>query len=481
MIELVANLYSNFLCIYSIRLFVDQTNDTLVLKRQDNKPVKFFPFIQSAYANPFADVTNNKKVKLTASFHLRNENESKPTTVGYESLRSYELNHLDNAHTHHPRLQYDSLIGATSQLPTKVPPTTRQFLPILFNASSTTPRVIKSTNTTPKPSSSRNIKSAITRDNFRIIVEPLNLISKKSSTVATMTSPAPSTPFQQLTKISPSFENTIFTYKLPSADKFSATYRSLANVLSTTYTPYSIIQSQTTTSVPSTSTLTTTTVKPTNAAAASSVTGGVYADTNEKQRRFYIPRTDLLERKLPASPAPSATTTNSPTIPKTESVKITRPINVTPQTAILADSQNRHHHVVVSSTTAAATPNKLENEVLYYDEEYYDEGEAVASDNDQNDDNYIDNKITEYSTAKSQTSPKAKLIVKTPISSTAFPKSTYQTSPIESSSTVGRFEVETKRPHRFKESNSERCPQCNEKPLRYADLSVYYLEGKMIF
>lgn len=410
-------------------MYLDHNETSAFSRHENNKPIEYFPFIRSAFS-PVVDLTNNKQLKLTASFQLRNPNVApnftvnsyKPNDLPYETVRSYELNFHND----------DSVIGETSQLPAKTTSFTRKFLPL--NVSSTTVRVPKATTTSP-----RNLKPTL-RDNFRIIVEPES--SKKT---------LPPTVFSS--KPTPSYENTIFTYKLPSTDKFSATYRS-QNVLSTTYTPYSIIQSQTTT----------TGKPPVNLPADNEK-----QTSNANNRRFYIPRNDLLERKLSLN---SVTTTNSPTIPKTELIKpTTKQINVTPST-FHGESQGRS----VSSTTPIVTENKQggENEVLYYDDEYYDDGETP-----ENDDNYIDNKITEYSTStsandvpkpKTSTSPKVKL-TKVPFSSTAVnvPKSSFQI-PNESSTNPSKVQAETKRPHRYKESYSERCPQCNEKPFgRYAD------------
>lgn len=414
----------------------NETYSTLS-RHENNKPIEYFPFIRSAFS-PIVDLTNNKKqLKLTASFQLGNPsngvrnttvNNFKPNDLPYETIRSYELNFHND----------DSIIGETSQLPAKITSFTRKYQP--FNISSTTIRIPKATTSSPI----RNFKTPSIRDNFRIIVEPIN--SKQ---------PSPPTAFT--TKPTPSPANTIYTYKMPSTDKFSANYRSLANILSTTYTPYSIIQLQTTT--------TTTTSKPT----VSTVSVPPDSDkqtSNANSRRFYIPRNDLIERKLSFTPV---TTTNSPTVPKTESIKpTTKQINLT--------NNDSHNRIVHSTTPSTLTQNKEgeENEILYYDDEYYDEGEQP-----ENDDNYIDNKITEFSTStytndvpkpKPSTPPKPKL-TKVPFSSTSInvPKSPIRI-PNESSTNSLKVEAETKRPHRYKESYSERCPQCNEKPSgRYAD------------
>ncbi|XP_065219258.1 uncharacterized protein Cda5 [Planococcus citri] len=423
----------------STRLFLGHNETSTTLSRlENNKPIEYFPFIRSAFS-PVVDLTNNnKQLKLTASFQLGNPingvhrnatvNNFKPIDLPYETIRSYELNFRNDD---------DSIIGETSQLPAKINSFTRKYQP--FNISSTTIRIPKATTASPI----RNFKTPSIRDNFRIIVEPIN--SKK-----------PLPPIAFTAKPTPSAGNTIFTYKMPSTDKFSATYRSLANVLSTTYTPYSIIQLQTTT------TTTTTTSKP----VLSSVSPDSEKQTsNANSRRFYIPRNDLIERKLSLS---SITTTNSPTIPKTDSIKpTTKQFNVPNN-----NDSHRIAHSTTPSTLLTQNNNKEgeENEILYYDDEYYDEGETP-----ENDDNYIDNKISnEVSTStysndvpkpKPSTPTKPKL-TKVPFSSTSsinVPKSPLRI-PNESSTNSLKVEAETKRPHRYKESYSERCPQCNEKP-----------------
>lgn len=151
-----------------------------------------------------------------------------------------------------------------------------------------------------------------------------------------------------------------------------------------------------------------------------------------------------------------------------------------------------------------------DNEILYYDD-YYEDTENVRN----NDDNYIDNKIgAEYSTPTARTnnvdlsapkstvksSPKANtnnnlLLTKTPTAtstatatpSTAVnlpksfpvfsssPNSLYDQSASVSTTTIASKGADSniKRLHRFKESNAQRCPQCNEKPfVRYADSYV---------
>jgi len=117
-----------------------------------------------------------------------------------------------------------------------------------------------------------------------------------------------------------------------------------------------------------------------------------------------------------------------------------------------------------------------DNEILYYDD-YYDEVESGRNDHNSN---YIDNKISEYTTQKSTKSLiKSNTIpTKTATASTAIhvPSKSHfsQNVPFEESTTADASkEADISTSKRFKESSTQRCPQCNEKPLvRYAPMQI---------
>lgn len=436
-----------------IRLFVDSYTGASARPPIDKSPFTnpFIPKITNInppvveLQPPYTDDTRSTLSQNPANRYV------------YESVQSQELEYRTE----------DAHIGETSYSP-KVTPYVRKLTST--PPTPTTPKQIRGISFS-KGSFILNTENFPSRDHFRIIVEP---VAKNSSTLPKITVPTTSS-------LPTTIEFKVATNKIQLGDKFSNTFRSSNAPSSQTLTQPSL-------STVATSTMSTTFAKATNSLASE-------PDVKLNNRRFYIPKTNPVERKLHFNYETTTHTNNLGLgLQRTDSHPTTKQL----QPPKLLDSRADHLRVPHSKLTPPTPPttssnNSTEkqppdNEVLYYDDdlaEEIDDYEDVET--SQNvDSNYIDNKIVDYtSTSQQQPVNQTPKITTTQMYSGPTPShsSTNTNGPSKSlsspaaSSTRNPYdfvktrlkeaEISTKRTiNKLKEvTTADRCPQCNEKPF----------------
>lgn len=426
------------------------------------------PINKSLFTNPFVPKITNIKppvVELQPPYTDNTRStlaQNSPDRYIYESVQSQELEYRTE----------DAHIGETSYSP-KVTP----YLPKFSSTppTATTPKQIRGISF-PKGSFILSTDNFPTRDHFRIIVEP---VAKNSSTLPKTTVPTTSS-------LPTTIEFKVATNKLQLGDKFSNTFRSSNAPSSQTLTQ------------PSLSTVASSTTSPTLAKATNTLASDTDAKLNT--RRFYIPKTNPVERKLHFNYETTTNTNNlGESLQRTDSRATTKQ---QPQPPKLLDVRADHLRAPNSKPTSpSALPSvsssgssteKLppDNEVLYYDDdlgEQIDDYEDVET--SQNvDSNYIDNKILDYSSSTSQkqpANPTPKITTTQtygrptpshPSTNVDGPPKSLFSSPTASSTRnpyefvktrLKEAEISTKRSvGRLKEvTTADPCPQCNEKPF----------------
>ncbi len=445
---------------------MDSYTEASVKQQNQNSPFTF-PYV-SRIINvnlPVVEIRNGKLTNLTDNdFYHNDENNynhnhnhnikngnGPPAPVAsdqleYESVRSQELEFRTE----------DSSVGETSNLP-KVAPYVRKYVPTVPAFASTPKFSLKFTTTTAKTDHAPVSENSPFRDNFRIIVEPVT--STKNSTLRTR---------------APLAEGKKYT---ATATTKQATRSALATKANASFAPpHPQHQSR----GPGTTAATAKSTTPTIANETKSTTAApapiVAANDKLYNRRFYIPKTNSLERKLQFGPAVASvgpSGSGGAGIPRTDSSSpsLTQP-TITKHSTGYSENSARP-----SSTEKAGATN---NELLYYDDdddedEYEDDDDIDESDRnvDSNyNNNYIDNKIVDYfsTTAKSATnapiSPRSTTPTLTTTSTALHDPISFPTqNPYEFvKNRLKETQISGKRTQRPKETNAERCPQCNEKP-----------------
>lgn len=417
------------------------------------------PIDKSLFTNPFIPKITNINppvVELQPPYTDNTRStlsQNPPDRYLYESVQSQELEYRTE----------DAHIGETSYSP-KVTSYVRKFTST--PPTPTTPKQIRGISFS-KGSFILSTENFPSRDHFRIIVEP----AKNSSTLPKFTVPPTSS-------LPTTVEFKVATNKLQLGDKFSNTFRSSNTPSYQTFTQPSLSTATSTTS--------TTLAKETNSLASEN-------DVKLNNRRFYIPKTNPVERKLHFNYETTTSTNNLGLgLQRTDSHPTTKKL----QPPKLLDARADHLRIPQSKLTPPTPPTTSsgsstekqppDNEVLYYDDDLVEELDDYEDvETSQNvDSNYIDNKIVDYtSTSQQQPANQTPKTTTTQMyggptpshpstnsgpSKSFTPAATSTRNPYEFVKTrLKEAEISTKRSvDKLKEvTTADRCPQCNEKPF----------------